>query len=51
MLRDVFRLRRRLQKIKKEKSPDKSLLDKLSEDIEQSIAIASERQKNRPQIT
>jgi len=56
MLSDVFRFRRRLHKIKKEKSPDKSLPDKslleqLSDDIEQSIAVASERQKNRPKTT
>jgi len=51
MIEDVHRFRRRLQKIKRAKPADKDKLAvELAGDIESSIAVAAERQKNLPVI-
>ncbi|NOQ70107.1 MAG: ATP-dependent RNA helicase HrpA [Gammaproteobacteria bacterium] len=55
MLRDVFRFRRRLQKIKQAKSVDKQAhaqkVAQLTKEINQSIASAESRKQNLPVIT
>lgn len=51
MLSDVFRFRRRLQKIKKAKAIDKQALATLAKEIDQSVAIMAARKKNVPAIT
>jgi len=51
MLGDVYRFRRRLQKIKQENKTDKTSLLQLTKDIEQSIATAAVRKQNLPKIT
>lgn len=51
MIRDVYRFRRRLQKIKGKKAPDLSLISQLSEEIDQSVAIALSRKQNLPLIS
>ena len=55
MLSDVFRFRRRLQKIKQEKSSagqsGKQVYDQIVKDIERSVATAETRKQNIPVIT
>jgi len=51
MLCDVQRYRRRLQKIKKNKSVSKQSIEQLAGEIEQSIARAQSRKQNLPVIT
>jgi ATP-dependent helicase HrpA len=51
MLRDVFRFRRRLQKIKQAKSVDKQVITQITKEIDQSIATAQARKDNLPVIT
>jgi len=51
MLSDVFPFRRRLQKIKQAKSTDRKSIDRLTTDIELSIATAETRRKNRPKTS
>ncbi|MBE9559726.1 MAG: ATP-dependent RNA helicase HrpA [Proteobacteria bacterium] len=51
MLSDVFRFRRRLQKIKQAKQLDKTALAQLTENIEQSTATVLARKLNLPKIT
>ena len=54
MINDVHRFRRRLHNVKRAKSVNRDKLAELvaglSDDIEASIAVAAERQKNLPVI-
>ena len=51
MLRDVFRFRRRLQALKKTRSAQQDKLEKLSREIEQSIAMTTVRRQNLPVVS
>ncbi|MCK5396101.1 MAG: ATP-dependent RNA helicase HrpA, partial [Gammaproteobacteria bacterium] len=51
MLRDVFRFRRRLQKIKQAKQGDNQALKQLIKEIEQSITTVESRKQHLPVIS
>ncbi|VAW50178.1 ATP-dependent helicase HrpA [hydrothermal vent metagenome] len=51
MLSEVFRFRRRLQKIRQAKKVDEAQLAKLTQDIDLSVAMVESRRQNLPKIS